>query len=121
MARTPDPPSSVWHAQLVLRDVHGVVRSAWGSAHLFHLERVHASGVAVEVGEFQGGLSCLAAPVFDAGGRVAGAVATSVPVELFEQRQSQLQNAVRVGAARVSRLIAATVSSQAGGCPTRPS
>ena len=75
-----------------------------------HLERVQASGVAVEVGEFQGGLSCLAAPVLDADGRVAGAVATSVPAELFEQRQPQLEDAVRVGAARVSRLIAATVS-----------
>jgi hypothetical protein len=37
-------------------------------------------------------------------------VATSVPVELFERQRPQLEDAVRVGAARVSRLIAATAS-----------
>ncbi|MFE9773556.1 IclR family transcriptional regulator [Streptomyces sp. NPDC005931] len=71
-----------------------------------HLAHVQTSGVAVEVGEFQGGLSCLAAPVFDARGKVAGAVATSVPVEQFEQRHPQLKDAVRDGAARLSRLLA---------------
>ncbi|MBZ9638647.1 IclR family transcriptional regulator [Streptomyces sp. PSKA30] len=72
------------------------------------LARVRRSGVAIEVGEFQGGLSCLAAPVFDAGGKVAGALATSIPVELFEQRHRQLGDAVRAGATRVSQLIGGT-------------
>ncbi|WP_409474000.1 IclR family transcriptional regulator [Streptomyces sp. HC307] len=72
------------------------------------LARVRRSGVATEVGEFQGGLSCLAAPVFDAGGKVVGALATSIPVELFEQRHRQLGDAVRAGATRVSQLIGGT-------------
>ena len=71
-----------------------------------HLERVHSTGVAVEVGEFQGDLCCLAAPVFNADGTVAGAVATSVSLDLFDQRQTQLENAVRAGAAHVSRQLA---------------
>jgi DNA-binding IclR family transcriptional regulator len=86
-----------------------------------HLARVRASGVAVEVGEFQGGLSCLAAPVFDAGGKVAGALATSVPVELFEQRHRKLRDAVRAGATRVSRLVAGVAEQHdAAASPTRP-
>ncbi|MGP4002769.1 IclR family transcriptional regulator [Streptomyces sp. 8N706] len=71
-----------------------------------HLERVHSSGVAVEVGEFLPGVSCVAAPVFDPGGKVAGAVAASVPAAQFSLRQRGLEDAVRVAASRVSRLLA---------------
>lgn len=41
-------------------------------------------------------------------GKVAGALATSIPVELFEQRHRQLGDAVRAGATRVSQLIDGT-------------
>ncbi|MET7934349.1 IclR family transcriptional regulator [Streptomyces sp. NPDC005322] len=71
-----------------------------------HLERVRTFGVAVEIGEFLPGLSCVAAPVFHASGQVAGAVATSVPVETFASRRHQLEDAVRLGARHVSGLLA---------------
>ncbi|MGP3989326.1 IclR family transcriptional regulator [Streptomyces sp. 3N207] len=70
-----------------------------------HLSQVRSSGVAVEVGEFSSELSCVAAPVYS-DGEVAGAVATSVPTTMFAPRRRQLEEAVRLGAARVSRLLA---------------
>ncbi|QKV96219.1 IclR family transcriptional regulator [Streptomyces sp. NA02950] len=71
-----------------------------------HLGTVRTSGVAFEVGEFLPELSCVAAPVFHASGRVVGAVATSVPVDTFTSRRRQLEESVRFGADHVSGLLA---------------
>ncbi|MET8677413.1 IclR family transcriptional regulator [Streptomyces sp. NPDC004647] len=87
----------------------GLTASTITAPHVLdgHLREVRSSGVAVEVEEFMHEVSCVAAPVFDNGGEVAGAVATSVPAELFAPRRRQLEATVRAGAARVSRLLAA--------------
>lgn len=71
-----------------------------------HLARVRTSGVAVETGEFLPGVCCVAAPVFHAGGQVAGAVSMSVPADTFAPRRNQLEDAVRLGAGHVSGLLA---------------
>lgn len=75
------------------------------AAELAHVRR---HGVALEVEEFQPELACVSAPVLDAKERVAGAVAFSVPAAEFEQRRWELERTARAGAARCSRLLAAS-------------
>jgi DNA-binding IclR family transcriptional regulator len=74
------------------------------------LSQVNRTGVAQEVEEFQPRLACLAAPVTDGTGRVAGAVAFSVPAIEFSRRRTELEQAARSGAGRVSRLLIAASS-----------
>jgi DNA-binding IclR family transcriptional regulator len=71
------------------------------------LEQVHDSGVALEIGEFQTGLSCLAAPVRSRSGAVVGSVAISLDSKEFATRRSALERAVRHGALTVTRALCA--------------
>lgn len=70
-----------------------------------HLDQVRRSGVALEIGEFQPGLSCLAAPVRSRAGTVVASVAVSMPSAWFGQRRWHLEGAVRRGALAVTRAV----------------
>jgi len=70
-----------------------------------HLESVRRSGVALEIGEFQDGLSCLAAPVRSSAGAVLASVAISLPSADFASRRWALERAVRRGALVATRAV----------------
>jgi DNA-binding IclR family transcriptional regulator len=70
------------------------------------LHQVRGTGLAVEVDEFQCGLSCMAAPVTDAAGRFVGALAISMPTARLRTDRWSVERAVRLGAVRVTRVIA---------------
>jgi DNA-binding IclR family transcriptional regulator len=78
------------------------------------LRQVHGSGLAVEVDEFQEGLSCMAAPVTDAAGRFVGAVAVSMPTSRLRGDRWSVERAVRLGAARATRAVALTTAARTG-------
>jgi DNA-binding IclR family transcriptional regulator len=80
-----------------------------------HLAQVRRSGVALEMEEFQPGLSWLAAPVWSSSGVAVAAVAISLPSAELQQRRWHLEGAVRRGA------LAATRAVNAGRCPPGPS
>jgi DNA-binding IclR family transcriptional regulator len=69
------------------------------------LEQVRRSGVALEIGEFQEGLSCLAAPVRSSAGAVLASVAISLPSTDFAARRWALERAVRRGALVATRAV----------------
>jgi DNA-binding IclR family transcriptional regulator len=71
------------------------------------LAQVREVGLAQEVEEFRPDLACVAAPVINEDGAVVGAVATSAPAAHFAAHRGQMAEAVRGGAARASRLLAA--------------
>lgn len=70
-----------------------------------HLDKVRRSGVALEIGEFQDGLSCLAAPVRSSAGAVLASVAISLPSADFATRRWDLERAVRRGALVATRAV----------------
>ena len=70
-----------------------------------HLEKVRRAGVALEIGEFQDGLSCLAAPVRTSTGAVLASVAISLPSGDFAARRWALERAVRRGALLATRAV----------------
>ncbi|MEV6412395.1 IclR family transcriptional regulator C-terminal domain-containing protein [Kribbella sp. NPDC051718] len=70
-----------------------------------HLEQVRLSGVALEIGEFQDGLTCLAAPVRSSAGAVLASVAISLPSADFAARRWTLERAVRRGALLATRAV----------------
>jgi DNA-binding IclR family transcriptional regulator len=72
------------------------------------LLQIGDAGVAFESEEFQPGLTCLAVPVTDNDGNVRGAVATSSSTAHFLPRRDEIENVVRIAAARVTRIIAVT-------------
>ena len=74
-----------------------------------HLSQIRESGVALEVGEFQDGLSCLASPVRSSAGVVVGSVAISLPSAEFTKRRWPVERAVRHAAMTVTRAINASV------------
>jgi DNA-binding IclR family transcriptional regulator len=69
--------------------------------------QVGRAGFAYEVEEFLPRVACLAAAVSDGEGRIVGAAALSVPVETFSRRRQDLEHALRAGARRIGRLLAA--------------
>jgi DNA-binding IclR family transcriptional regulator len=73
---------------------------------LRQLRQVRGTGLAVEVDEFQSGLSCMAAPVTDAAGRFVGAVAISMPTSRLRTDRWTAERAVRLGAVRATRAVA---------------
>jgi DNA-binding IclR family transcriptional regulator len=73
---------------------------------LRQLRQVRGTGLAVEVDEFQSGLSCMAAPVTDAAGRFVGAVAISMPTSRLRADRWTAERAVRLGAVRATRAVA---------------
>ncbi|MFI5708507.1 IclR family transcriptional regulator [Kribbella sp. NPDC051620] len=70
-----------------------------------HLEKVRLSGVALEIGEFQDGLTCLAAPVRSSAGAVLASVAISLPSADFAARRWTVERAVRRGALVATRAV----------------
>ena len=70
-----------------------------------HLVQVRKSGVALEINEFQSGLSCLAAPVWSRAGAVVASVAVSLPSAEFAVRRWDLERAVRRGALVATRAV----------------
>lgn len=70
-----------------------------------HLAHVRDAGVALEIGEFQDGLSCLAAPVRSNAGSVVASVAISMPSATFAPLRWQLEQAVRHGALVATRAL----------------
>ncbi|MGK5685464.1 IclR family transcriptional regulator [Actinoplanes sp. URMC 104] len=78
------------------------------------LLQVRGTGLAVEVDEFQQGLSCMAAPVTDAAGRFVGAVAVSMPTARLRSDRWSVERAVRLGAVRATRAVALTTAARRG-------
>jgi DNA-binding IclR family transcriptional regulator len=78
------------------------------------LDQVRATGLAVEVDEFQSELSCMAAPVTDAVGRFVGSVAISMPTSELRQRRWAAERAVRMGAVRATRAISLHTAARTG-------
>ena len=72
-----------------------------------HLTHVRESNVALEIGELQAGLSCMAAPVRSPGGDVIGSIAISLRSPEFQARRWDIERAVRTGANRVTRALRA--------------
>ena len=70
-----------------------------------HLAQVRRSGIALEIGEFQPGLSCLAAPVWSPSGAAVASVAISLPSAEFQERRWHLEGAVRRGALVATRAV----------------
>lgn len=70
-----------------------------------HLAHVRESGVALEIGEFQDGLSCMAAPVRTPAGAVVASVAISLPSQEFATKRWDLERAVRHGALVANRAL----------------
>lgn len=77
-----------------------------------NLAHVRDSGVALEIGEFQPGLSCLAAPVRSRAGEVVGSVAISLQSDEFAVRRWRLERAVRHGAMTVTRALSGASADQ---------
>ncbi|MBM2620029.1 IclR family transcriptional regulator [Actinoplanes sp. LDG1-06] len=78
------------------------------------LRQVRGTNLAVEVDEFQDGLSCMAAPVTDAAGRFVGAVAVSMPTTRLREDRWSVERAVRLGAVRATRAVALTTAARTG-------
>jgi DNA-binding IclR family transcriptional regulator len=78
------------------------------------LAHVSASSIAVEINEFQEGLSCLASPVRSRAGAVVGAVAISLPTSELVTRRRRLERVVRHGAMVVTRAVTAASRGGAG-------
>jgi DNA-binding IclR family transcriptional regulator len=78
------------------------------------LRQVTGTGLAVEVDEFQHGLSCMAAPVTDAAGRFVGAVAVSMPTTRLREDRWSVERAVRLGAVRATRAVALSTAARTG-------
>lgn len=81
------------------------------AAFLAELAATRSRGYAVDDGESTVGLRCLAAPVFDASGRMVAAMSVSVPSPRFSpERSAWLLDVIRDGAAMLSRRLGATVA-----------
>jgi IclR family acetate operon transcriptional repressor len=79
------------------------------------LERTRRRGYAIDEGEFQEGVACVAAPVVE-GGLAAVALGISAPIERFRQRRRELIEATVGAAASVEAGLGAT---QGGGPSAR--
>ena len=78
------------------------------------LDQVRATGLAVEVDEFQSDLSSMAAPVTAAVGRFVGSVAISMPTSQLRERRWAVERAVRLGAVRATRAVALQTAARTG-------
>jgi DNA-binding IclR family transcriptional regulator len=67
------------------------------------LHRIRRDGVSFDREEVQRGLSCVAAPVYDADGLVAAAMSISAPTERFRRSESAYRSTIVSAAASVSR------------------
>ncbi|MDX6227889.1 MAG: hypothetical protein QOI76_1279 [Frankiales bacterium] len=72
-----------------------------------HLALVQTAQLAVEFGEFQNGLACLAAPVRSSDGTVVASVAVSMPCTEFAARRWAVEQSLRRGATVVTKAIRA--------------
>lgn len=70
-----------------------------------HLHHVRESGVALEIGEFQDHLTCLASPVRSPSGAVLASVAVSLDSADLAGRRWAVERAVRQGATVVTRAV----------------
>jgi IclR family transcriptional regulator, KDG regulon repressor len=83
------------------------------AALLAELAETRARGYAIDNGESTVGLRCLAAPVFDASGRMVAAMSVSVPSPRFSpDRSGRLLEVIREGAAMLSRRLGASVQTE---------
>jgi len=71
---------------------------------LRQLDEIAETGLAVDIGEWDDGLTCIAAPIFDRGGKVTAALGVSGPSwRLSEQRFDEVFRLLARNAAEVSR------------------
>jgi len=76
------------------------------------VERVRATGYALDNEEFAIGLKCIAAPIFDHTRRVAASLGIAGPaVRLGDERMPRLTSLVREAAADASRILGAAPNS----------
>jgi DNA-binding IclR family transcriptional regulator len=71
------------------------------------LTHVREANLALEIGEFRDGLSCMASPVRSGSGSVIGSVAVSLPSADLARRRWELERTVRHGAMAVTRVVTA--------------
>jgi IclR family transcriptional regulator, acetate operon repressor len=74
-------------------------------AAIKELENVRQQGWALDDGDFQDGVCCVAVPFFRSGGSVAGSVSVSVPAARFAGARERITDAVRSSAQRASGLL----------------
>lgn len=67
------------------------------------LQATRERGVAYDRDEMVEGLSCIAAPVFGAGGKVAAAISMSIPSYRFAEEQRAFEQRIGVAAQRITR------------------
>ncbi|MCI8398333.1 MAG: IclR family transcriptional regulator [Oscillibacter sp.] len=69
------------------------------------LRRAHLNGCAIDDGEIEAGLICIAAPIWDASQKVTAAVSISGPDYRMAEDQTLMMDAVRLAAGNISRLL----------------
>jgi IclR family transcriptional regulator, acetate operon repressor len=74
-------------------------------AAIQELDNVRQKGWALDDGQFQEGVCCIAVPFFRSGGCVAGSLAVSVPAARFPAARERIADAVRTSALRASELL----------------
>lgn len=74
-------------------------------AAIADLEIIRAQGWAMDDGQFQEGVCCIAAPFFGSGGAVAGSVSVSVPAARFPAIRQHIADAARDAAVRASGIL----------------
>ena len=71
-----------------------------------HLALVREHGVAIDLEENLSGVTCVAAPIFDHGGRVIAALSISGPTSRMNAKLSAVKNDLRAAALSATRMIA---------------
>ncbi|MHB1653989.1 MAG: IclR family transcriptional regulator [Desulfitobacteriaceae bacterium] len=69
---------------------------------ILELQKVRQNGIAYDNQEIEEGLSCIAAPIFDYGGRVIAAISVAGPTERIEQRKEEISSLMRDHAEQIS-------------------
>lgn len=90
-------------------------------AHLFeHLASVRDQGVAFDMEENLGGVTCVAAPIFDPAGRAMAAFSVSGPTSRMTAKLNAIKNDVRNAAMAVTRILTPLTAQGAPASTKRP-
>ncbi|MQA25857.1 MAG: helix-turn-helix domain-containing protein [Micromonosporaceae bacterium] len=104
LAFLPDPERSAMLARS-MKDLPSHDRSRLTAELDAELEQTRQRGFALDDGNFDEGVRCVAAPFFAPGESVAGAVSISLPAARYPRPPDQLADAVRAAAREVSAFL----------------